>query len=93
MKIDFIYIFLLLNDKPYFYKMIEFKEGISSRNENYLCIFKSKFFLRKYFSNMFFKTRTAWLGYDLDTTGRVAILLDCHGIVGGLMAGSSVHSP
>ena len=47
----------------------------------------------KYILDMFFDMRTAWLGYDLDTTERVAVLPDCHGIIGVLMAGPSVHKP
>ena len=31
-------------------------------------------------ANTIFEMRTAWLGYALETTGYVAVLLDCHGI-------------
>ena len=70
-----------------------FKESFYPKIKNYLSVFKLSRFTRKYISDTFFEMRTAWLLYILDTTGWVAILLDCHGIVGGLIVGPSVHKP
>ena len=73
--------------------MIEFKESFLQKNEKYLHVFNSTRFLKKYISNTFFEMRTTWLGYDLDTTGWVAVLSDCHRIVSGLITRLSMHKP